>query len=100
MWMLNYPFRYEQPEVAQAFRELRDLLLTTLAEPDPVQFRGQAAKYLDRRKRFFAGLGADDRRYLAFQLWQEGIARYTQVRAAAAAAQYRPSPEYRAFVRL
>jgi hypothetical protein len=96
MWMLDYPFPYERPEVAQAFRELRDLLLACLEEADAVRFRDQAGQYLDRRKRFFARLSSDDRKYLAFQLWQEGIARYTQVKAAEAAARYQPSSQYQA----
>jgi hypothetical protein len=96
MWMLNYPVPYEGPEVSQGFREVRDLLLACLEEPDAVRFRDQAAQYLDCRKRFFVRLSSDDRRYLAFQLRQEGIARYTQVKAAEAAAQYQPSSEYQA----
>jgi hypothetical protein len=38
MWM-QYPFSYERPEVAQGFREVRDLLLACLEEPDAVRFR-------------------------------------------------------------
>jgi len=44
----------------------------------------------------FAQHSPDDHKYLAFQLWQEGIARYTQIKVAESAAQYQPSPEYAA----
>src|SRR5256885_8586199 len=44
-----------------------------------------------------AALSADDYRYLSFQLWQEGVARYVEYRAAAIAArEYTPSPGFRA----
>jgi hypothetical protein len=41
-------------------------------------------------------LSPDDRKYLSFQLWQEGIARYVQINAAEAAASYRPTKAYAA----
>lgn len=85
MWMLNYPFPYERPDVARGFAELRDALLAG------------AADYPERRRRFFAELAPDDAKYLEFQLWQEGIARYTQVACAEAGADYRPT---RAFASL
>jgi len=37
-----------------------------------------------------------DRKYLSFQLWQEGIARYVQIKSAEAAADYQPSAEFTA----
>ena len=46
--------------------------------------------------RSFARLSSDDHKYLSFQLWQEGIARYTEIKAAEAAAQYQPTAEYAA----
>ena len=41
-------------------------------------------------------LSPDDRKYLGFQIWQEGIARYTQVRCAEESAGYQPRSAYRA----
>jgi len=111
MWMLNYPFPYEKPEVAQAFRQLRDLLMRTLAEKEDAAFKKSAREYLDQRGKFFALVSADDRRYFSFQLWQEGIARYTEVKSAEAAAHlaasegfaaladYEPFPSYAARAR-
>ena len=95
-WMLNYPFPYDKPEVSQAFRETRDLLLRAVKEPDGPAFQKLAAEYIAERRRFFAMLSSDDRKYLSFQLWKEGIARYTQVRAAESAAHYLPSAEFAA----
>jgi hypothetical protein len=96
MWMLNYPFPYDKPEVVRGFSDLRDLLLLVLNEPDPAKFATLAAKYRSERHKFFTHISANDGKYFNFQLWQEGIARYTQVRAAEAAAKYRPSSEYAA----
>jgi len=94
MWMIRYPFPYEDAQVAQRFAHLRDLLLTTVNETDKKKFAKVAEQYVMERKKFFSQLSADDHKYLSFQLWQEGMARYTQVKAAEAAANYRPSPEF------
>jgi len=96
MWMLNYAFPYTKPEVALGFTQLRDLLLATLSEKDEGKFRGLAKQYVEARKKFFAQLAPDDHKYLSFQLWQEGIARYTEVKVAEAAAKYQPTVEYSA----
>jgi len=96
MWMLNYPFPYNKPEVAQGFTQLRDLLFAALNEKDEGKFHGLAKQYVEARKKFFAQLALDDHKYLSFQLWQEGIARYTEVKVAEAAAKYQPIAEYSA----
>jgi len=96
MWMLNYPFPYEKPEVGRSFRNLRDRLLAALAEVNDERFKPLAAQYLRQRRAFFRLLAPDDRKYFNFQLWKEGIARYTEVRAAEAAAHYQPTREFAA----
>jgi hypothetical protein len=93
-WMLEYPFPYEKPDVVQAFGRLRDQLLVTVNETDPDRFEKTAKQYVEMRKRFFSQLSPDDHKYLSFQLWQEGIARYTQIKAAEAAVHYKPTSEY------
>lgn len=96
MWMLNYPFPYENPALRASFARLRDLLLEALGQADGKQFQALARQYLSERKKFFGQLTADDRKYLSFQLWKEGIARYTQIKSAEAAEHYKPTPEYAA----
>ncbi len=96
MWMLNFPFPYERPEVTRGFSQLRDLLLHTLNEPNGAAFSKLAKEYLEQRKKFFAQLPPDEHKYFSFQLWQEGMARYTEVKAAEAGAQYRLSEEFAA----
>lgn len=95
MWMLNYAFPYADPQVVQGFGALRDQLLATVAASNGPRLSEAAAKYIAMRRRFFARLAPNDRKYLSFQLWQEGIARYTQIRAGEAAAGYQPTAEYR-----
>jgi hypothetical protein len=95
MWMLNYPFPYEKPELVNSFGQLRDLLLTALNEQNNKRFHQLVRQYIAERHQFLAQLTPDDGRYLNFQLWREGIARYVQMRAAEMAAHYVPSPEYR-----
>ena len=96
MWMLDYPFPYEKPDVEQSFAALRDLLLSSVNETDQEKFATLVKQYIRERKKFFARLSSDDHKYLSFQLWQEGIARYTEIKAAEAAAQYQPTAEYAA----
>ena len=96
MWMLNYPFPYENPKVTRAFAYLRDLLLDALQAGNDKEFRPRAEAYVRARQQELAQLGADDHKYLSFQLWQEGMARYTQIKAAEAAAEYQPTAEYKA----
>jgi hypothetical protein len=96
MWMLNYPFPYEKPEVTRSFADLRNVLLSAVNESDKGKAEKLAQQYIQERNRFFAQLSPDDRKYLSFQLRQEGIARYTQIKSAEAAAQYQPTAEYTA----
>jgi len=96
MWMLNYPFPYEKAEVVEGFGQLRDLLARALEEKDQVKFSELAKEYVAERRKFFGLLSGDDRKYLNFQLWQEGIARYTEVKSAEAAAEYQPTKAFSA----
>jgi hypothetical protein len=94
MWMLNYEFPYERPEVAEGFGRLRDLLVETVNETDEHKFMALAKRYVEERRRFFAQLSGEDHKYFAFQLWQEGVARYTEIKVAEAAANYKPSADF------
>jgi hypothetical protein len=96
MWMLNYPFPYEKASVIASFDRLRALLLGAVKETDVAKFTSAAKQYVRERNKFMAELSANDRKYLEFQLWQEGIARYTQIKVAEAAAKYQPTAEYTA----
>ena len=54
-------------------------------------------RYREARRSFQQLVSADDNKYLAFQLWKEGIARYTEYHVARlGASSYRPSKEFSA----
>jgi hypothetical protein len=96
MWMLNYPFPYDDRDTAQSFGHLRDTLLAALAQVDQQKFDPLAKAYLKERKMFLAQFLPGDRKYFSFQLWQEGVARYVQIKSAEAAADYQPTPAFAA----
>lgn len=94
MWMLNYAFPYDSLNVQGRFADFSDKVLRAFNAP------AEAAKRLPEilasRDQLQAALAADDARYLSFQMWQEGVARYTElVLARRAAASYMPSPAFK-----
>ena len=95
MWMLNYPFPYDSVEVEAAFTAASHALLDAMK----CQRRDQP-KYLkfffSTLERFKLSLSPDDYKYFAFQCWQEGVARYTELRVAElASSNFTPSKEFR-----
>lgn len=96
MWMLNYAFPYSAPEVKERFSLLGRLLAEALRAGGGREFPARAAAYLAARRELRAMLKPDDYRYFSFQVWQEGVARYTEYRIAESAAEtYRPSKAFR-----
>ena len=99
MWMLNYAFPYDSAPVAARFAEFTHAAAALIADRRPSRpgERARFASFLAARDRLRASLSPDDYRYLAFQLWQEGVARYTEYALARLAAErYRPTSEFRA----
>jgi pimeloyl-ACP methyl ester carboxylesterase len=91
MWMLNYPFPYDDPHVQRLIGDYRDALVAALHDPSAMPV------YAFTRARLAEELEPADYRYLSFQLWQEGVARYTEIRVAEAAAmRHQPSAEFEA----
>lgn len=73
-------------------RSLADALQSRERE----DFAEKLAAYVAARNRFQSLLDGDDYNYFAFQVWQEGVARYTEYQVAAlAAAEYEPSRPFR-----
>ena len=96
MWMLNYAFPYNRKDVQDQFVTMSQLLSAAIRSSKATRARRVAA-YLTARSKFQQMLVADDYKYLSFQFWKEGIARYTEYHIARlAAANYRPSKEFRA----
>jgi hypothetical protein len=78
MWMLDYPFPYESREVNEAFSSLCRQLFDAVDSIGQASFRSKLRAYLDSREAFRRILGEKDYAYFSFQVWQEGIARYTE----------------------
>ena len=96
-WMLNYDFPYDKKEVQEQFAALSKLLAEAVNVHGKAERSAKLAAYLQARREFQHSLSRDDYRYLSFQFWQEGIARYTEYRVAKLAiAAYKPSKEYHA----
>lgn len=97
MWMLNFAFPYQNERVVAQFSRLSKLLAEALQAKPQSEFSAKLEAYLDARKRFHGLLSPDEYKYFSFQLWQEGIARYTEFRIAdLAVKKYEPSSEFRA----
>jgi len=96
MWMIRYSFPYKDPEVVRRFAHLDSAMVTALHAGAGADLQRTVAAYLDAKKEVRAAISADDYRYMEFQLWQEGGARYTEVRMAMLASSgYTPSTAYR-----
>lgn len=97
MWMLNYPFPYESSKVDSQFVTMTGLLLKALNSEGQSDLDANAGAYLTARGKLGTMLDSADYRYFSFQIWQEGIARYTEYRIAELAGrEYTPSAAFRA----
>ncbi len=97
MWQINYPFPYKEAKTDEEFKNLSRLLLDAYSAKGKNQRVKKFNKYLAALKRFSENLSADDYNYFSFQIWQEGIARYTQYKTAELAARKtKPSKQFRA----
>ena len=97
MWMLNFAFPYKDAQVKERFSALGRLLAEVLRAKKRSDFSAKLKAYVRAREAFGQMLTPDDYRYFSFQVWQEGMARYTEFRVAESAAKrYKPSREFRA----
>ena len=82
MWMLNYAFPYGADSVQAAFAAMARAVDSALAAA-PGADRQARLKALSKTRATLRGtLTGDDDRYLGFQMWQEGVARYTELQVA------------------
>lgn len=96
MWMLNYAFPYDRKEVQEQFALLSHALAEAI-QARPADRAKTLAAYLDARQKFQQMLFPDAYKYFSFQLWQEGIARYTELAIATLASRrFQTSREFRA----
>jgi len=96
MWQINYPFPYDSPAVAERFGAYTTALEAALAAAGGADADLRLQEYFAARTALRESLAEPDYRYLSFQLWQEGVARYTEYAVAQAAAEgYEPTPAFR-----
>ena len=79
MWMLNFAFPYADARVAGAHAAAARALAAAIAARGSPGFHARLARYLVLRRAFAAAAGARNWRYFEFQLWQEGVARWTEI---------------------
>ena len=97
MWMLNHPFPYDSARAQEKFTAMTHALLDALAQTDQSALLKKVAVFNRANKEFRGSVPAEAEKYFAFQLWQEGVARYTEVILAELAAKYSvPSAEFAA----
>lgn len=90
MWMLNFPFPYDAAPVAARADALKRALLSYVGSPaDATTHRRTVCHAMEA---LHAQLTPAEQRYLQFQLWQEGVPRYIELRVAGAAAAAGTSP--------
>jgi hypothetical protein len=95
-WMLSYAFPYDSSLVQSRFAALAAHLDSALSASGPDVQRAHWLAARVSRAALRSALAPDDDRYLAFQMWQEGVARYTELRAARlAASRYTPTGAFR-----
>jgi hypothetical protein len=78
MWMLNFKFPYEDEKVSAQFRNLLQTSMLTVLSTSDKYFHDNYKLYLEERDKFKSLLSEKDYRYFSFQIWQEGLARYTE----------------------
>ncbi|MBS0296438.1 MAG: hypothetical protein JSR45_09010 [Proteobacteria bacterium] len=91
MWMLNYPFPYADAAVGDAYARASNALADAVEARGKPDFTAAFDRYLAARAAFQASVPERDWRYLEFELWKEGVARWTEV----ALGRRYPDPEVR-----
>jgi hypothetical protein len=79
MWMLNFPFPYQRPDVVQAHGHAARALAAALAARGGGSLVPLARRYVALRRAFAQAAGERNWTYFDFQLWQEGVARWTEI---------------------
>ncbi|MEW6061905.1 MAG: hypothetical protein AB1600_08200 [Bacteroidota bacterium] len=93
MWMLNYPFPYTDSTIVFRYKQFVSALLKCLADIDTKSFESSFQEYTTERRNLQRSLSPADYRYFSFQIWQEGLARYTEYKFLELLHSYKPFKE-------
>jgi hypothetical protein len=96
MWMLNYAFPYDSFPVVRQFHQYTQALYDAVTSLESDSFEILLREYAKERTAFKRLLYPSDYRYFSFQVWQEGIARYTEYKLLDAMNGYKPSASVQA----
>lgn len=81
MWALNFPFPYDSAPIQAAVKRWADAMRAALTADSGVRQR-TARQAREAKRALDALLAPDDRKYLDFQLWQEGVPRWIELAGA------------------
>jgi len=81
-WMLNYPFPYDDRAVQQRFDSFAKALAGALAARGTIEFPAALRTVKSSWRALREALSPKDYAYFEFQVWQEGVARYIELRVA------------------
>jgi hypothetical protein len=93
MWQLNYPLPYDSLPISSQYSKYTRALSNAVSGINNKDFRELLAQYTEERKKLMGLFKPSDYKYFSFQLWQEGIARYTEYKFLEALDEYTPSIE-------
>lgn len=92
MWMLNYPFPYDSLKIIKQISYLGKILNLAIKSGNKNHLQLNIRSYLNERTKFKNLLNEKDYKYFSFQVWQEGMARYTELKIAELLSkEYKPS---------
>ena len=92
MWMLNYPFPYDSAIVIQQYEKYTTALINAVNSIGKATFNTNLNTFIKEKATFKALLKSEDYRYFSFQLWQEGLAAYTEYKFLESLTAYKISP--------
>ncbi len=78
MWMLNYPFPYDSISVINQYEKYSSALVEAVQVIGKKEFKKRVSTFMKEKRNFQRILIPGDYRYFSFQVWQEGIANYTE----------------------
>jgi hypothetical protein len=91
MWMLNYPFPYDDAAIVKEYSRFSKALQNAMKNLDSDNFEIFLQSYAKARTALKKGLRSDDYKYFSFQVWQEGVARYIEYKFLETMEKYKPS---------
>ena len=96
MWQLNYPFPYDDEAIISIYKTYTTALKKAVEMRQSKNFNIYFNQFRKARDKFKSSLKENDYKYFSFQLYQEGIARYTEYGFLDLIKDYTPSKEVQA----